>query len=102
MREVATGADLDDRIEWSKFSGASWALDGSGFYYSRYAAPDATTQFKDGNYDHKLYFHRLGAEQSADTLIYERPDHPDWNMQWLCDGRRALADRERIARNRSE
>ena len=80
VRDVATAADLDDIVEWSKFSGASWLLDGSGFYYSRYAAPDATTQFKDGNYNHQLYFHRLGTPQAADVLIYERPDHPDWNI----------------------
>jgi len=80
VREVATGQDLDDEIRWSKFSGASWLLDGSGFYYSRYAEPSSASQYKDENYNHKLYFHRIGTPQSADTLIYERPDHPDWNL----------------------
>jgi prolyl oligopeptidase len=80
VREVASGADLDDVVEWTKFSGASWLLDGSGFYYSRFAAPDASTQFKDENYDQKIYFHCLGTPQSADPLVYERPDHPDWNL----------------------
>jgi prolyl oligopeptidase len=89
VRDVATGADLDDTIEWSKFSGASWLLDGSGFYYSRYAEPDESTQFKDGNYNHQLYFHRLGTPQSDDVLVYERPDHPDWNISGYVteDGR---------------
>ncbi len=89
VRDVATGADLDDTIEWSKFSGASWLLDGSGFYYSRYAEPDESTQFKDGNYNHQLYFHRLGTSQSDDVLVYERPDHPDWNISGYVteDGR---------------
>ena len=39
VRDVATGKDLADEIQWSKFSGASWIKDGSGFYYSRYDAP---------------------------------------------------------------
>jgi prolyl oligopeptidase len=31
LRDVATGEDLADVIEWSKFSGAAWRSDGSGF-----------------------------------------------------------------------
>jgi prolyl oligopeptidase len=80
VRDVATRADLDDEIRWSKFSGAAWLHDGSGFFYSRFAEPDESTEFKGENYDQKIYFHRLGAPQSADELVYERPDHPDWNF----------------------
>ena len=29
---------------------------------------------------HKLYFHRLGTAQSADMLVYERPDQKDWGF----------------------
>ena len=35
MRIIATGQDTGDVIQWVKFSGASWAKDGSGFYYGR-------------------------------------------------------------------
>jgi prolyl oligopeptidase len=28
----------------------------------------------------KVYFHKLGDPQSADQLIYERPDHPNWTI----------------------
>ena len=80
VRDIETGKDLDDKIEWSKFSGASWLKDGSGFYYSRYAAPESGTALQGANYNHKLYFHKLGTPQSADALVYERPDHPDWNI----------------------
>ena len=41
VRNVETGKDLDDEVEWSKFSGASWTHDNSGFFYSRYDAPHA-------------------------------------------------------------
>ena len=64
IRDVATGRDLADEIRWSKFSGAAWRLDGSGFFYSRYAEPDATSQFKGENYDQKVYFHQLGTAQT--------------------------------------
>jgi prolyl oligopeptidase len=94
VRDVATGIDLPDEVRWSKFSGAAWLLDGSGFYYSRYAEPASSTRYKDENYNHKVYFHRLGTPQSADELIYERPDHPDWNLGALVteDGRWLLVD----------
>ena len=38
VRDVTTGKDLPDVVEWSKFSGASWMKDGSGFFYARYDA----------------------------------------------------------------
>ena len=39
VRDVTTGKDLTDHLRWVKFSGASWAPDGSGVFYSRYDAP---------------------------------------------------------------
>jgi len=97
VRDVATGADLPDIVRWSKFSGASWRRDGSGFYYSRYDEPAAETQFKDATYFHKVYFHRLGTPQSTDVLVYERPDHKDWslNAHTTEDGRYLLIDSTR-------
>ncbi len=80
VRDVATGKDRDDIVEWVKFSGASWAHDGSGFYYSRFDAPKAGAQLTGKNEFQKLYFHRLGTKQSEDALIYERRDHADWGF----------------------
>jgi prolyl oligopeptidase len=89
VRDVATGVDREDEIRWSKFSGASWTVDGRGFYYSRYAEPDPASQFKDENYNQQVYYHVLGTPQTDDVLIYARPDHPDWNFaaQTTEDGR---------------
>jgi prolyl oligopeptidase len=80
VRETATGKDLADHVRWSKFGGAAWKQDGSGFYYSRYAAPREGDLLKGVNKNHKLYFHAIGTAQDADRLVYERPDHPDWNF----------------------
>lgn len=80
VMEVDSGKVLSDKIEWVKFSGASWAPDSSGFYYSRYAEPAPGQALKDTNLNQKLYFHRLGQAQSEDVLIYERPDHPKWGF----------------------
>ncbi len=80
VRDVNTGHDLPDLLEWSKFSGAAWRPDNSGFYYTRYAAPPPGTDYLGTNYDQKLYFHRLHTPQSEDTLVYERPDHKEWGF----------------------
>ncbi len=80
VRDVETGEDRTDHLRWVKFSGASWARDGSGFYYSRYDAPRAGEELQQANYFQKLYFHALGTDQSADTLVYERPDEKEWGF----------------------
>lgn len=80
VRDVGTGQDLPDAIQWVKFSGASWTRDGKGFYYSRYDAPKAGEALKGANYFHKLYYHRLGTPQEQDVLVYQRPDHKEWNF----------------------
>lgn len=80
VREVETGQDLSDRVQWVKFSGASWTHDGEGFFYSRYDEPNEKTRLEDVNYFQKLYYHRLGTPQSEDVLIYERRDQKDWGF----------------------
>jgi prolyl oligopeptidase len=77
VRDVATGKDLSDHLKWVKFSGASWSRDGKGFFYSRYDEPKGDS-LKGTNYFQKVYYHALGTPQSADVLVYERPDQKDW------------------------
>lgn len=81
VRDVATGQDLPDHIQWVKFSEAAWAKDGSGFWYGRYDAPEpGENALKSVNKFQKLYFHRVGTPQSDDVLVYERTDQPDWGF----------------------
>ncbi len=80
VRDVATGEDRADLISWVKFSGASWAKDGGGFFYSRYDAPKEGDALKGKNEFQKLYFHKLGTKQDEDVLVYERKDHADWGI----------------------
>ena len=76
--DTTSGKPLADRVEWVKFSGLSWAKDGSGFYYSTYPVRDKTG--KQALKNHQLYFHRLGTPQSDDRLVYERKDQPEWGF----------------------
>ena len=80
VRDIATSKDLDDEVEWSKFSGAAWDKSADGFYYSRYAAPVEGETFEGANYFQKLYYHKVGTQQSADRLVYDRPDEKEWGF----------------------
>jgi prolyl oligopeptidase len=87
--DVASGERLADPIEWVKFSGISWARDGSGFYYSRFPAPGAEEKFTAPNLHQKVFFHRLQTPQALDRVIVEDPARPDvgWNASVTDDGR---------------
>lgn len=76
VRDVSSGKDLPDVLQWSKFSGAAWSKDDKGFFYSRYDEPKGTA-LRDTNYFQKLYYHQLGTSQAEDRLIYERPDNKE-------------------------
>ncbi len=80
VRSIETGEDTDDLVQWVKFSGASWTHDHKGFFYSRYDEPKENTKLEDVNRYQKLYYHALGTPQSEDTLVYDRPDKPDWGF----------------------
>ena len=79
VRDLTTGRDLEDKLEWTKFTGAAWTKDSKGFFYSRYDAPPEGKAFQALNKNVKLVYHRLGTPQSADPLVYYRPEQPDWD-----------------------
>jgi prolyl oligopeptidase len=80
VRDVESGQDLADHLKWVKFSGASWTQDSRGFFYSRYDEPNDTTKHQEANYFQKLFYHRLGAPQAEDVLVYERLDEKEWGF----------------------
>ena len=81
IMEIETGKLLDDELKWVKFSGAEWTPDSKGFFYARYPRPEEGAAFTSLNANMKVYYHRVGTQQSSDVLVYERPDQPDWGFQ---------------------
>ena len=78
VRDIQSGNDRPDSVDWVKFSNTAWKKDGSGFFYCRYDKPDDKNKLRTQVYNHKLFFHQLGTPQSQDKLIYERPDQKEW------------------------
>ncbi len=80
VRDIDSGKDLPDRIQWVKFSSAEWSADGQGFFYGAYDAPKPGEKLTGQNYFQKLYYHQLGTPQSKDVLVYERKDQKEWGF----------------------
>jgi prolyl oligopeptidase len=78
VMSLDTETVLEDKVEWLKYTGLSWAGDSSGFYYSRFPETVDEDKFQSLNKNHAVYFHRVGDPQEKDTLVYLRPEHADW------------------------
>jgi prolyl oligopeptidase len=72
--ELGTGIVLSDHLQWLKVTGLAWF--GDGFFYSRYDAPQDGHDLSSRNEGHQVFYHRLGAAQTDDELIYENKTYP--------------------------
>ncbi|MDA7978036.1 MAG: prolyl oligopeptidase family serine peptidase [Pirellulales bacterium] len=81
VRDLNTGEDLEDHVQWAKFTALSWTPNGEGFFYSRYDEPQGGGELEDVNYFQKLYYHKIGTPQSEDQLVYERSDQKTWGYR---------------------
>lgn len=73
VRDVVTGEDYPEALEYVKFAGVAWHED--GFFYNRYPEPGPGNE--QGNLHNQVYYHRLNTAQAEDTLVYARPDAPE-------------------------
>ncbi len=77
VMEVATKTELSDRLDWVKFSTATWHED--GFFYSRYPEPAKGQEYSADNLYHSIFYHKLGTDQSEDQLVYRDEENPEIN-----------------------
>lgn len=81
IRNVETGIDLPEALQWVKFSGMSWTRDSAGFFYARFPAPDTATDATFSQLaDQTVYYHRVGTPQSEDRRFFALPEHPKWGL----------------------
>lgn len=69
IREVESTKDLEDHLQWIKFSDLSW--DTHGFYYSRYDEPKQGGELSASNTFQKVFYHKMGTPQSQDKIVYQ-------------------------------
>jgi prolyl oligopeptidase len=87
LLDVGTGAPLLDRIPRTRAADLAWLPDGSGFYYTRYPAPGEVAEGEE-HYHRAVYFHRLGDDPAADTLVHQPAQKEYWpGVSLSPDGR---------------
>ncbi|KAF9897310.1 hypothetical protein BX616_005827 [Lobosporangium transversale] len=68
------GNQLEDKVEWAKFTRIAFTHDDKGFFYSSYEKPDIDPskrgQETASNQFMRLYHHKIGTPQSEDILVY--------------------------------
>ena len=87
VREIETGKDLQDKIEWSKFSGATWLPDSSGFYFGAFDKPEGENALKAANIFRLFSSRYLKLARHRNYLIFllRCRDHaimPIWVSEW--------------------
>jgi prolyl oligopeptidase len=91
VRDVATGEDLPDHLQWIKFSRPYWRPDGTGFFYARPETPVPGTERTAVTRVRTIYYHEVGRRQGDDVALYSRPDKPEWFLwPWLTEDGRYL------------
>jgi prolyl oligopeptidase len=71
VRDV-DGRDRPDALHFVKFASIAWTEDAAGFYYLRFPEPGSVPP-QDEQYFGRIYFHRLGDDQSRDALVFSHP-----------------------------
>jgi len=84
---IESGEELDDNLVWSKFSGAEWASDSSGFFYNKYPTP-TNEALADLNSSPAVMFHTIGQSQTEDKIAKQDLSNPklSWSIQVSDDG----------------
>jgi prolyl oligopeptidase len=94
VMDIATKTVLKDKLEWVKFSGASWYK--NGFFYNRFDKPKGSALAEANQYQ-KVYYHKLGDPQEKDQLIFE-----DKKVAQLFYGINASEDERYLFLSKSE
>jgi len=88
--DVETDQVVDGPIDRCRYSPVAWLPDSSAFYYTR-QLPLSEVPDGEGQYHRRVWFHRVGTEVTADTLVFGA-EHDmttffgvrvSWDGRWL-------------------
>ena len=93
IHNVDSRRDYHETIQWCRFAKIAFKHNNEGFFYNRFPDPNTVPPEDQTNYS-KVYWHKLGTDQAADKLIYERPDDKELSLAPLIteDGKFLILD----------
>ena len=74
--DVTTGKELPDKIEGTKYSGASWTPDGHGFYYTWVPPVGGNVTIAERPGFAEVRFHKLGTPPANDPIVHPATGNP--------------------------
>lgn len=81
FKNVETGEDYPETLEYSKFFTPAWTKDNKGVFYGKFIVDGkADGQETKANDNQKVFYHRVGEPQENDVLVAEFPDEPNWRF----------------------
>lgn len=90
VRDLDSGTDLPETIQWCKFASIAWVEDGSGFFYNRFPEPGSVPPEDEANHS-SVWWHALGTPQTDDTKVFDLPDQKELGFSpWVSEDGRFL------------
>lgn len=80
IRNLESNENSSEVLHWAKFTNPAWLPDGSGFFYARFPSPKEMPDAPPSTHQ-QIYFHKIGTPQSADKIIFARPDAPNLGFE---------------------
>lgn len=77
IRNVESGQDLPEVLQWTKDAAPAWTPDNRAFYYVRYPKPPDDQILTAVNRNPQVMLHHVGEAAARDQLVYEDPAHAD-------------------------
>jgi len=77
IRNVESGQDLPEVLQWTKDAAPAWTPDNRAFYYVRYPKPPEGQLLTAVNRNPQAMLHRVGEAADRDQFVYEDPAHAD-------------------------
>jgi prolyl oligopeptidase len=81
IRNLETGAELPDVLQFTKYYRPAFTPDAAGLYYSAFPAPEAGSELSARDLDNAVYYHAIGSPTERDLRVMGEASEPQWQYE---------------------